>query len=425
MSERSPSALVHLKRWLNSEELAWMLPLPPWYPARERQLRRLRRIARRRLRTQQVEQQGWLPTLTQTLAWPAVSLVKCVLAVRGTTAPLATRARQFAGYLRLLWLHNLRIADQQDHWLTRPEWRHHPAGYLACREHQALIDLAEPKDERPGYPALFTKLDFDAFCTRAGLPFPATLASGTGLEHAFERPLPPADLVLKPSDGGGGRGVEILSYDAERRHWIGADRAVVDADSLAAYATRRLGRLRWVVQRRLLNAPEWRVFTPGALATARIITARSALATRPRILGGYLRMPRAGEAGDNLCLGGVGALVDFETGVLGPGHTYDAFLSAFDRHPDTGATITGSVIPRLPELVDLALRAHEAAGAWSSIGWDVALTTDGPCLIEANLHWAIIPGRPITETCYLEIMGGALGRAGLLPGNPAATGAAA
>lgn len=411
---KSTSLLRPAKRLFDSNEAPWTLPLPPWYPAQYRRLRRLRQLARRRMRAELITRQGRSATLGQLLAWPFIALIKSMLAVRGYRAAWPVKLRQVAAYTWLQWAHNLRISDQDDHWLTKPEWRNEVTGYLTCREHQTLVSMCTPRQAAPDYPYIFVKLAFDEFCARHDLPAVPRLAWGQAGRYEGRRPFPADDLVLKPAAMGRGTGVEILCHDASSGQWRGAGGRQISADNLPSYAWARLGDNPWLIQPRLRNAAAWLPYTPGALATARIITGRLTSTTAPVLIGSYLRMPRTGAHADNLCQGGLGALLDINTGRMGAGHTYHDCFEEFQFHPDTGARIEGVALPGFTELVSLALRAHAAAGSWSSIGWDVTLTDNGAILIEANLHWAIIPGMPITRTPYLAIMESGLSQAGRL-----------
>lgn len=54
------------------------------------------------------------------------------------------------------------------------------------------------------------------------------------------------------------------------------------------------------------------------------------------------------------------------------------------HHPDTGAAITGAVLPDWAELAYLAREATAAFPGMQMQGWDIALTDQGPRLIEVN-----------------------------------------
>jgi hypothetical protein len=56
----------------------------------------------------------------------------------------------------------------------------------------------------------------------------------------------------------------------------------------------------------------------------------------------------------------------------------------WDRQPKTGALVAGRVIAHWPELAALAVRAHRTFSGRMIVGWDLALTPDGPMLLEGN-----------------------------------------
>jgi hypothetical protein len=82
--------------------------------------------------------------------------------------------------------------------------------------------------------------------------------------------------------------------------------------------------------------------------------------------------------------GGLIAAVDLPLGVLGVAcKGYGGGDHAV--HPVTGAAIAGRMLPDWPAAKGLVRRAHvEAFADYALIGWDVALTPDGPVLIEGN-----------------------------------------
>lgn len=96
----------------------------------------------------------------------------------------------------------------------------------------------------------------------------------------------------------------------------------------------------------------------------------------------WLRIGRGHNVIDNASAGGVGAAIDFETGIIQTardkrGHT-------FDRHPDTDQTIIGVQIPQWNELKEMVREMALVNPQLHYVGWDVALSTDGWVLVEGN-----------------------------------------
>ncbi len=56
----------------------------------------------------------------------------------------------------------------------------------------------------------------------------------------------------------------------------------------------------------------------------------------------------------------------------------------FDHHPGTGARVTGRVVPFWRETAQLAVDAHRTLPGRVFIGWDIAITADGPKILEGN-----------------------------------------
>jgi hypothetical protein len=58
--------------------------------------------------------------------------------------------------------------------------------------------------------------------------------------------------------------------------------------------------------------------------------------------------------------------------------------NVYRNHPETGKTIQGFKIPYWEEMIELVEKASKVVSEVGYIGWDVAITPNGPILIEGN-----------------------------------------
>jgi hypothetical protein len=258
--------------------------------------------------------------------------------------------------------------------------------------------------------AVDDKLRLAAAARAAGLAVPpivATVAPGDD-PAALAALLPPRDLFAKRVDFGWGIGAMRFVWDDARASWRDAEGVVRDAGALARHLVETSVTGPLVVQPRLANGGSVAALTPGALATLRIVTLRARRDSSPELLGAALRMPVAADAiTDNFAGGGVAAPVVDAAGTLGAGATKASFTRRLAAHPATGAAIEGRRIDEFPAAVELATRAHALFPDILSVGWDVAVTADGPVLVEGNVAWCPelmqqTSGRPLLLTPYGE-----------------------
>lgn len=343
--------------------------------------------------------------MVQAAVWPVWAPLKAGLYLR--KHPPA--GRSWAGaFVEMTWLqlvYNFSIMAQQNDRLAMAGWRRGRRRQLVCREQQALLRTA--RDFVSGYPDIGRKGPFARFCREHGLPAAEVLREGVGGRVTVAGGEWPAqDLFFKPEAMGQGRGMEVLRHDEATGCWRTAEGGAITRETVAAHAVRRLGAdAPWMVQPRLVNAPSWAVFTRGGLCTCRVITGRVGPGDEGvRVLAVYLRMPCGDTVVDNLCAGGVGAVMDLASGRLSAGLQWKGRAEAFLAHPDTGARIEGSLLEGAAEMSELALRAHRAAGGWCSVGWDISLTTRGLVLIEANVQWAATSLLDCAGGGFVEVM---------------------
>jgi hypothetical protein len=142
--------------------------------------------------------------------------------------------------------------------------------------------------------------------------------------------------------------------------------------------------------------PWYQSLNPTSVNTLRVYTILPA--DRPaHIIGGYLRIGRTGSIIDNISSGGIFFPLDPETGVLKAGRLDSIDAKSYSAHPDTRIHLEGIQLPNWQEVRNLIPRALEAFPNIRFAGLDIAMTEDGPTIIELNVQ----PDR--TAVCDLDM----------------------
>lgn len=103
----------------------------------------------------------------------------------------------------------------------------------------------------------------------------------------------------------------------------------------------------------------------------------------PEILWAGLRIGNGINSVDNFHAGGMGAEINLETGsLIGP--ALDKDLNKFEFHPKSKVKIDGFQIPYFDEVKEMVQQASLKSDKILVVGWDVAITKDGPIIIEGN-----------------------------------------
>jgi len=177
-------------------------------------------------------------------------------------------------------------------------------------------------------------------------------------------------LVLKDAMGQCGWGVDVVDSRMDR------------ADLLALMHRRGYNLVEAYVQQH----PRLAGLSPSGLNTVRMVTLLDAQ-DRVHILGAILRMS-VDSFVDNIAMGNIAAPIDIETGTLASEAVYkDIKKAPVAQHPVTGAQIVGFQVPYWQEVLEMTERAALHDRRNRSIGWDVAITEQGPSLIEGNHNW--------------------------------------
>src|SRR5690606_22779383 len=195
------------------------------------------------------------------------------------------------------------------------------------------------------------------------------LANGTNLR---------IDGVCKPVDGIMGAGVFLLEV---KNGCLLIDGAKASIDDLRSrLSTRHL------LQTRVTQHPVLASLHPPSINTLRLVTFNRD--GKVVLFSAALRIGTGGASKDNWSAGGILVRVNPDTGVVqGEGFMKPDFGRRVDRHPDTQVLLDGFVVPEFDHAVALVKKFHSHLSGIHSIGWDMAITPEGPVFIEGNDDW--------------------------------------
>ena len=109
-----------------------------------------------------------------------------------------------------------------------------------------------------------------------------------------------------------------------------------------------------------------------------------------RVIATFIKIGRAGKCVDNAGGGGnVDVCVDTETGEVKYAIQYDGWrnIKDIEKHPDSGNQLNGVIIENWQVIKEEVKRFQQAFPYCKAAGWDIAITDDGPVVIEVNDFW--------------------------------------
>lgn len=127
---------------------------------------------------------------------------------------------------------------------------------------------------------------------------------------------------------------------------------------------------------------------PHSVNTVRIITLLTA-DLGVLLLGAKMRFGNNGSFVDNSSTGGINVGLDKLSGMLNE-FGCDKHGNRYNHHPATGEKFEGFVVPQWDNVVKLATKVQQACTFYRLVGTDIAVTPNGPVLIEANANPDII-----------------------------------
>jgi hypothetical protein len=243
------------------------------------------------------------------------------------------------------------------------------------------------------------KVVFGRYLAAVGVPVPRLLGviGPNGRAESGEALADPADVArwfsgrgiaqvaLKPLWGSGGTGVLVLGDRVGEREWARVPEGRVSLDEILAHVAGDPRRPFFLVQERLRPHPALAELHPEVLHTARVLTVL--LDEGVEVVAATLRIGLGRAPVDNLEQGNLGVPIDVGTGRLGAATLMRERIERCRDHPVSGARIEGRRMPGWPEALEILRRAARAVPFNPVLGWDVAFTPGGPCVVEANDQW--------------------------------------
>lgn len=138
----------------------------------------------------------------------------------------------------------------------------------------------------------------------------------------------------------------------------------------------------WLVEEVIRQHPEMDRLCDRSINTVRIVTLWPE-GGEPQLVYALARMGNGKGCVDNVSSGGLYTQVSPE-GVLTAPAFCDKTGEYYERHPASGTVIPGFRVPCFDEAVALCREAARLEPRVRYVGWDVAITPDGPVLIEGN-----------------------------------------
>lgn len=257
-------------------------------------------------------------------------------------------------------------------------------GLMGMNERNA--DFILPYNPRHHYPKVDNKLLTKRLAMEAGIAVPE-LYGVVEIIHQIEALgallEPHEDFVVKPAHGSGGEGILIITGRQNGRYRL-ANGLLADEDELGHHITNILGGLyslggvpdSALIEYRVKFDPLFENISFQGVPDIRTLVFRGI-----PVLA-MIRLPTRLSSGKaNLHQGAIGVGIDVASGKTFTGVWREHLVQT---HPDTGASLSGRIIPYWDEILALTAQCHDFADL-GFIGVDIVLDKDlGPMMLEIN-----------------------------------------
>lgn len=193
------------------------------------------------------------------------------------------------------------------------------------------------------------------------------------------------ECVMKATENSHGEGVRLC----RQLQYQDNDILFEEGDGKTTRLSSLLGRQPLIFEGVVRQTAQFAAFNPSSVNTVRFMTALYP-DNHSEVFATFIKIGRAGSIVDNAGDGGnVDVAVNTDTGVLQYAIQYDGWrkVTDIDVHPDTHAPLNGVAIEHWDAIKAEVCRFQQALPYCRVAGWDIAITDEGPLVIEVNDLW--------------------------------------
>jgi len=190
-------------------------------------------------------------------------------------------------------------------------------------------------------------------------------------------------VFAKPTTQFGGKGILRIETDS--------------IDNPSALYEQLISEKKYDVEQQIVQHHKMNLLSDSSVNSLRITTLL--VEDTVHVLYSLVRISDGHSFVDNISSGGMYCPID-ALGKISADAFCDSKITYFNRHPETNTVFKGFEIPYFAEAIALVTEAALRVIEIRYIGWDVAITENGPVLIEGN----VIPGYDMPQNYkHLEL----------------------
>ena len=193
-------------------------------------------------------------------------------------------------------------------------------------------------------------------------------------------------IFVKPSEGSGGKGIYIFHKNSQG-YFVTRDNITFNASFLGKIGEQ----LDYIIQPGIIQDPKISKIYPHSVNTFRIITENKSGTVR--LVSAILRMGHGQKEVDNSTFGEIFTHININSGKFGDFAISDDDCEKIAMHPDTQFAFSNQEISRWNDIKQYTMESAGKLPFITYLGWDIALTQDGPVAIEINRS----PGLDVME----------------------------